>query len=333
MDRKTVIIIKHGFSETCDHSVSPIVSFGDVFRCTCLLEDFKDSHVTWITAQSAKDLLEGNHLIDQLILADSPVELPPDAIRNRYDLVINLEKQRDWCQFAAALEAQEHYGFRDWATTGDDAFYPASAAALSAGLQRGDYRPMQETLFATVARQWHGQRYVLGYQPRVTEIYDIGLNHHVGPKWPTKVWPRQHWETLHDQLAPKYAVCWQQSLNSIRHYLDWLASCRLIVTTDSLGLHLALGLNKKVVALFGPTAAQQVYLYGCGAKLTPICDRNCIPCFQPRCDFPETCMEDLPPDLVAEVVDLVMAGKPVPARPVVKRVRTVKTPVVAAIGT
>ena len=43
--KKAVLIIKHGFSETCDHKISPIVSYGDVFRCTCLLESFKDCQV------------------------------------------------------------------------------------------------------------------------------------------------------------------------------------------------------------------------------------------------------------------------------------------------
>ena len=92
MSRPSVLIIKHGFSETCDHKVSPIVSYGDVFRCTCLLEDLRGHHVTWITAQAAKDLLAENHLIDDLILADSPEQLPAERIRPRYDSIINLEK-------------------------------------------------------------------------------------------------------------------------------------------------------------------------------------------------------------------------------------------------
>ena len=93
MSRQSILILKHGFSETCDHNVSSIVSYGDVFRCTCLLEDFKGSHVTWITAHGAVDLLAGNHLIDDLILADTPEEIPVDKRKKQYDIVINLEKQ------------------------------------------------------------------------------------------------------------------------------------------------------------------------------------------------------------------------------------------------
>ena len=297
------MIIKHGFSETCDHTVSSIVSFGDVFRCTCLLEDLKGWHVTWITAVAAEDLLMQNHLIDELILADSPHELPAGRIKKNYHTVINLEKQKDWCQFAGSISAVDHYGFKDWAASGDECYYPKSAQALSKALDRNGFQKLQETLFRSVGRQWTGQKYVLGYQPKITPIYDIGLNNHVGPKWPNKVWPDYYWKKLNYELSKKYAVCWQQSLGSIRHYIDWLASCRLIVSCDSLGMHLCLGMKKKVVALFGPTPPQQVYMYGNGIKLTPNCDRACIPCFQSRCEMENCCMEHISVEMVIDAVN------------------------------
>jgi len=307
MPKQSVLIIKHGFSEICDHNLSPVVSYGDVFRCTCLLEEYRGEYVTWITARKALDLLSGNHLIDQLILADAPDEIPPGFVLHHYDVVINLEKNRAWCEFATNLYAEQKYGFRDWQAEGDECFYPASTQALSRALNGDHYRTLQEMLFQTVGRQWHGQRYVLGYQPKVVEMYDVGLNHHVGPKWPNKTWPENHWRQLHDRLdRQNYALCWQQSLNSIRHYIDWLASCRLIVTCDSLGLHLALALRKKVVALFGPTAPQQIHLYGLGVKLTPAAERNCIPCLQSQCQFDHRCMEYLSVNMVGDAVNMLM---------------------------
>ncbi len=309
MDRKSVLIIKHGFSETCDHSVSPVVSYGDVFRCTCLLEDFKGWEVTWITAAAARDLLDQNHLIDHLLLADEPGQLEPGQIKSHYDMLINLEKQKDWCEFAASLAADKCYGFKSWAGSGCEAYYPESAAALSEGLSRDHYKPIQETLFQTIGRHWTGQHYVLGYQPRVFQIYDVGLNNTIGPKWPTKSWPMQKWQDLYKRLSPYYSVSWQQSLNSIRHYADWLASCRLIVTCDSLGLHLSLGLkNTKLVALFGPTAPEQIYLYGRGIKLTPACHRDCVPCYQSQCSFEDPCMNHLTVEMVVDAVEMLIGA-------------------------
>ena len=323
MAQRKVLIIKHGFSETCDSEVSTIVSYGDVFRCTCLLEDFRDCHVSWVTAVKAEELLVGNHLIDRLILADLPLQLPPGQIEDRYDTVINLEKHRDWCTFAEALSADQKYGFKDWHTGGKDCFYPDSAEALGEGLDRINDTPLQETLFRTVGRQWTGQRYVLGHGSGVLPIYDIGLNYHVGPKWPNKAWPRACWQELHARLSEQnYSISWQQSLGSVRHYIDWLASSRMIVTCDSLGLHLALGLGRKVVSLFGPTIPEQVYMYGLGLKLTPNCDRPCVPCFNRRCIYQDCCMEHIPIDTVTEAVDMLL-----PRRAVTK---TIAEPLVSA---
>jgi len=310
MAKKSVLIIKHGFSETCDQQVSPVVSYGDVFRCTCLLEDFKGWHVTWITSQAAVELIADNHLVDTVVAADHPDQLDDRTIKPHYNWVINLEKHEMWCEFAAEISADQRYGFKDWSGAGQDCFYPDSAAALSGALRRRGYWPLQQTLFETIGRQWHGQRYVLGYRPRVTEIYDIGLNHHVGAKWPVKAWPKSKWVALHGELERQgYALCWQQSLHSIRHYIDWLASCRTVVTNDSLGLHLALALGKRVVALFGPTAAEQVHLYGQGLKLVAPCDRSCVPCFRPQCKYSRNCMDYITLEMVLDAVGM-MAGEP-----------------------
>ena len=105
------------------------------------------------------------------------------------------------------------------------------------------------------------------------------------------------------------AVCWQQSLNSIRHYMDWIAACRMIITCDSLGLHLALAMKKKVVALFGPTVPEQIYMYGQGVKLTPACERSCLGCMGPRCDFEQSCMEFITPEMVLDTVEILMPGR------------------------
>ena len=91
--------------------------------------------------------------------------------------------------------------------------------------------------------------------------------------------------------------------------LSWLASCRLIITCDSLGLHLALALRKKVVALFGPTAPEQIHMYGLGVKLTPTVERACIPCYQTQCQSDNRCMEHITVDMVGDAVDMLLGRK------------------------
>jgi heptosyltransferase-2 len=133
--------------------------------------------------------------------------------------------------------------------------------------------------------------------------YDIGFNWTVGNKWTNKAWPKTYWQKLEGLVKGKYSISWQQGLNSIYEYIDWINSCRLIVTADTLGLHICLALNKNVVALFGPTSHREIYFYNCGSYLLPQVPYKCIPCFKPYCDKKRQCMEFITPEIVKERIE------------------------------
>ncbi len=135
-----------------------------------------------------------------------------------------------------------------------------------------------------VGATWHNQEYVFGYQPKTTEKYDVGFNYQVGNKWPSKVWSMNNWKRLESLLSKDRSVSWQEGLDDMEQYFDWINSCRVIVSNDSFGLHLAIALKKKVVAIYGPTSANEIYLYGLGSILVPK-DTACpdVPCYLPQC--------------------------------------------------
>ena len=74
----------------------------------------------------------------------------------------------------------------------------------------------------------------------------------------------------------------------MEEYFDWINSCRVIVTNDSFGLHLAIALKKKIVAVYGSTSANETYLYGLGSIFVP---KDCacpdVPCYLPQCRHDE----------------------------------------------
>ena len=74
----------------------------------------------------------------------------------------------------------------------------------------------------------------------------------------------------------------------------------VVVTGDSLGMHMAIALGKHVVAFFGPTSAPEIDLYGRGVKL--VSDMACSPCWSPRCDEPVPCSMRVPPITIADAV-------------------------------
>jgi heptosyltransferase-2 len=77
--------------------------------------------------------------------------------------------------------------------------------------------------------------------------------------------------------------------------------CDLVVTGDTTALHLAVGLRKKVVALFGPTCAQEIELYGRGEKI--ISSLSCSPCYRRFCDRDPNCMRAVPAEEVLKTVN------------------------------
>jgi heptosyltransferase-2 len=71
----------------------------------------------------------------------------------------------------------------------------------------------------------------------------------------------------------------------------------VVITSDTLGMHLAIAAKKKIVALFGPTCPQEIDLYGRGAKLFK--SVSCSPCYKQTCPDAK-CMKEILPGRVLE---------------------------------
>lgn len=88
--------------------------------------------------------------------------------------------------------------------------------------------------------------------------------------------------------------------NSFKQFEALLGRCAVVVTGDSLGMHLALAAGGRVVVLFGPTCAQEIELYGRGEKIvSPI---DCAPCYRKTCAVEPSCMERIPFETVLDAV-------------------------------
>ena len=130
--------------------------------------------------------------------------------------------------------------------------------------------------------------------------YDIGLNWAVGSKWPNKAWPKKYWEELEGLIKKRHSCSWQEGLEDIRQYIDWINSCRVLVTSDSLGLHIAVALKKKIIILYGPTHSGETFIYDRGTEVFPAVNYDCIPCLTPYCHQDRLCMEYISPADVFE---------------------------------
>ncbi len=87
----------------------------------------------------------------------------------------------------------------------------------------------------------------------------------------------------------------------VRRGLCYENICDVVVTGDSFGMHLAIGLKKYVIAWFGLTCSAEIDLFGRGVKLTPD-GLACAPCWKKECPYNLECIEMVDLDrIVAEV--------------------------------
>jgi ADP-heptose:LPS heptosyltransferase len=84
--------------------------------------------------------------------------------------------------------------------------------------------------------------------------------------------------------------------NSIKEFAAIVEMSDLVVTSDSLALHIANALSRPVVALVGPTSPWELDASGAGRILTA--DVPCLACYRRDCDLPVTCMDLLSPETV-----------------------------------
>lgn len=154
----------------------------------------------------------------------------------------------------------------------------------------------------------------------------VGLNTGAGGRWAYKQWTREHQVAFlrlatdaglrvlllggpeevatHRELlatATGRAVFDGGNHNSYSRFGALVDRCRVVVTSDSLAVHVASARKVPAVVLFGPTSAPEIELYGRGSKLVPA-GLECVCCYLPRCDRVPHCQALLEPARVLAAV-------------------------------
>ena len=153
----------------------------------------------------------------------------------------------------------------------------------------------------------------------------IGLNTGAGERWPLKQWREDGYVELVDRLSrrsdaqflllggPSEAARNERLKaqsqvrlfdpgcdNPLRHFAGFLDCCDVVVSGDTLAMHLSLALGKRTVVVFGPTSAAEIELYGLGEKVVP--DMTCLSCYKTSCDFVPNCMDLISTTMVEDAV-------------------------------
>jgi ADP-heptose:LPS heptosyltransferase len=156
----------------------------------------------------------------------------------------------------------------------------------------------------------------------------IGLNTGAGTKFETKQWPPENFLKLISLLTGKLRVNVfllggprEREMNlflarksrakvydtgtghSLLEFAGFISMMDLIVCSDTLGMHLAIALKKKVIALFGPTCPQEIDLYDRGTKL--FSGASCAPCYRQICPDGKCLRKITPEQVLGEIKKII----------------------------
>src|SRR6266480_6674639 len=245
---------------------------GDVVRTTPLLRRLGGA-VSWITAEKNLALLEG---------IDPEVRCVSWEKRNRiadttYDLVINLEDDRETSSFLKQLKFKQLFGAHlngnDQLTYTSDsrAWFDLSLISVY-GREKADRlkllnrRTYQDLIFDGFGLGFNGEPYYLP-PPQPTGLQgDVAISSTAGPVWPMKKWA--YYDQLKKELqATGLKVNMLQDRPTLLEHLADVQGHRCLVSGDSLPMHLALGSGVRCVSIFTCTSPWEIYGYGLQEKL------------------------------------------------------------------
>ncbi len=155
----------------------------------------------------------------------------------------------------------------------------------------------------------------------------VGFNIGSGGRWPMKRWRLDGFSWLARQLKKKYpknavllyggpeerelmpalakklkGICVPTGTeNTMRQFASLVNLTDVLVTGDTLALHVAIALGKRMVAYFGPTSDVEIDLYGRGEKVLPSSPCECY--YQSRCSQKVSCMDNLSEKSVLAAVE------------------------------
>jgi len=303
-------------------------ALGDVIRTTPLLERFKNEypgvHITWLTLSPA---ILPKEQIDVIYSWDFTSVF---TIQNsRFDIAVNLDKDPEACMLLAKVEAPIKYGY----TWENNHIAPATEKAthkLLTGffddLSKNNTKSYLEEIFEICHLDFRKEDYQINLNHTLAASWKdkfqalaagktiVGLNTGCGPRWNTRLWSEESWETLAKELNVLgfYPIFLGGELEHIKntkmseitgaHYPghfsleEFIAltnACDIIVTQVSMMMHIATALRKKMVLCNTIFNKYEFELYDRGIIVEP--PTACVCFYGNTCVKGTSCMHDIKP--------------------------------------
>jgi heptosyltransferase-2 len=298
------------------------------------------AHITWITSPGAAPLFRGNALVDRVLSFDGnpPVELfverfdviiNPDAAADACALArlakgeqrvgFDVDEVGTPIALSPAAERWLEMGVRDDKKKANTLTYQEHMAAIL----EVDYQRDPPILELDEADRTVGATLMARHE-RPDDKLVVGLNTGAGGRWRYKRWTEEGYIELSRRLVAdghkvlllggpeeiernaRLAASVGEGVietgcdNTLREFAGIVEQCDVIVTGDTLAMHVGIARGARVVVLFGPTSLNEIEVFDRGERIAS--DLPCLCCYLPDCDVAPNCMESISPDVVQAAV-------------------------------
>jgi heptosyltransferase II len=239
---------------------------GDVLRTTPLLRKYSNEEVDWFVGTENGSLLSKEYVSNII----SSEQLLP---KTKYDLVISLEDDPSIVSnvfrhiqyvdiFGTYLNASGNLVYtndsREWFEMG---VASAHGLAIADALKLANRDSYQEIIFRGLGLSFNSEEYVLPTLTRQTSLCgEIAVAPKAGNRWPSKNW--FYFEEAMKLLSNRFTVNVLPARSTLQEHIADIQNHKLVLSGDSLPMHIGLGLKKKCVTLFFCTSPWEIYDYG-----------------------------------------------------------------------
>jgi heptosyltransferase-2 len=227
---------------------------GDVLRTTVLLNEFKHANIYWLTSVRNIDILNSK-LIKKLFFIE---DIEEEYYNIFYDIVISLNEEYP---FEENVKFGKLIGVTKEKKYTDDSSYWFDMSLISKyGKEKADelkklnMKSHGQILIEMVGGEWNSQEYVFEYEKRESD--KIGIISTVDGIFKGKIW------NGFDILKKNFQVEILEWKPTIKEHIEDINKCGLIICPDTFGMHAAIAMKKKVIALFNCTSPHEIYDYG-----------------------------------------------------------------------
>jgi heptosyltransferase-2 len=295
---------------------------GDVIRTTPLLRKIKEvrprASIWWLT-------LTPEILPD---IVDVPLDFTPQGLAilqaTHFDIVYNLDKDKEACAVASLVSSDEKKGFElkngKCSPVGEDSAHKFLTGVFD-DVSKANKKSYPEEIFEMCGFQFSGEKYILDVPANLYK-WDIDKTG-CGGRWTSRLWPDSNWIELASKLRDKgfepifLGGEQEHEKNSslaakssalylghfpLRQFISLVDQCDLVVTAVTMAMHITIGLGKKIVLFNNIFNRNEFELYGLGEIVEP--GKPCTCFFSPQCTNPNYhCMDSITVNKVSEVCE------------------------------